>query len=67
MREGKKILRVVEASIRSVLQFKGVIATAASFDPHRVAPLVWRGFCVVLEMSSMHFSKLQTKADAKPF
>ncbi|KAF8857267.1 hypothetical protein BDZ45DRAFT_438003 [Acephala macrosclerotiorum] len=49
MRENKGIPRVIETTIRSILQFKEIVAAAANFDPHRIAPTVWRGFCVVLE------------------
>jgi hypothetical protein len=51
MRENKGIPRVVETTIRSILQFKEIVAAAANFDPHRIALTVWRGFCVVLEVS----------------
>jgi hypothetical protein len=51
MQENKGIPRVIETTIRSILQFKEIVAAAANFDPHRIAPTVWRGFCVVLEVS----------------
>jgi hypothetical protein len=51
MRKNKKIPRVIESIIRSILQFKEVVAAAANFDPHKIAPIVWRGFCVILEVS----------------
>lgn len=51
MWENKGIPRVVETTIRSILQFKEVVAAAANLDPHKIAPVVWRGFCVVLEVS----------------
>lgn len=51
MREKKGIPHVMETTIRSILQFKAVVAAAANFDPHRIAPTVWQGFCVVLEVS----------------
>jgi hypothetical protein len=51
MRGNKKISRVIETTIRSILQFKEIVAAAANFDPHKIAPIVWRGFCVVLEVS----------------
>jgi hypothetical protein len=51
MREDKGIPRVIEQTIRSILQFKDIVAAAANFDPHKIAPVVWRGFCVVLQVS----------------
>jgi hypothetical protein len=51
MRENKGMPPVIETTIRSILQFKEIVAAAANFDPHRIAPTVWRGFCVVLEVS----------------
>jgi hypothetical protein len=51
MRENKGMPPVIETTIRSILQFKELVAAAANFDPHRIAPTVWRGFCVVLEVS----------------
>ena len=51
MRENKGIPHVIETTIRSILQFKAIVAAAANFDPHRIAPTVWQGFCVVLEVS----------------
>ncbi|KAE9379697.1 hypothetical protein N431DRAFT_161089 [Stipitochalara longipes BDJ] len=51
MQENKGIPRVVETIIRSILQFKEIVAAAANFDPHQIAPIVWQGFCVVLEVS----------------
>jgi hypothetical protein len=51
MREDKGIPRVIEQTIRSILQFKDIVAAAANFDPHKIAPVIWRGFCVVLQVS----------------
>lgn len=51
MRGNKEIPRVIETTIRSILQFKEIVAAAANIDPHKIAPTVWRGFCVVLEVS----------------
>ena len=51
MRTNKGIPHVIETTIRSILQFKAVVAAAANFNPHRLAPTVWQGFCVVLEVS----------------
>lgn len=50
-RENKGIPSMIETTIRSILQFKEVVAAAANIDPHKIAPIVWRGFCVVLEVS----------------
>lgn len=51
MRENKGIPRVIERTFRSILQFKEIGAAAANFDPHKIAPIVWRGICLVLEVS----------------
>ncbi|KAE8440718.1 hypothetical protein EG329_006769 [Mollisiaceae sp. DMI_Dod_QoI] len=45
----KGVPTVVEQTIRSILQFKEIVAGVANFDPHKIAPVVWRAFCVVLE------------------
>ena len=47
MRENKGMPRVIETTIRSILQFKTFVAAAANFNPHRITPTVWQGFCVV--------------------
>ena len=39
-----------QSVIRSILALKDVFAVAAAFDPHKVAPVAWRGFCVILEV-----------------
>lgn len=51
MRENKEIPRAIATTIRSILQFKEIVAAAANLDPHKIAPIVWRGFCMVLEVS----------------
>ena len=51
MQDNKEIPRVIATTIRSILQFKEIVAAAANLDPHKIAPIVWRGFCVVLEVS----------------
>lgn len=39
-----------QSVIRSILALKDVFAIAAAFDPHKAAPVVWKGFCVILEV-----------------
>ena len=51
-RQDRHMPQVIERAIRSILIFKGVAATATSFDPHRIAPVVWQSFCVILEVRS---------------
>ncbi|KAF2734143.1 hypothetical protein EJ04DRAFT_249268 [Polyplosphaeria fusca] len=41
--------RWLEHSIRSVLQFKDIFAAAATLDPFKCAPIVWRTLSFVLE------------------
>ena len=41
-----------QSVIRSILALKGVFAIAAAFDPHKAAPVVWKGFCVILEVKN---------------
>ena len=36
--------------LRSILTVKDIFAVVAAFDPHHAAPVVWRGFCVILEV-----------------
>jgi hypothetical protein len=50
MQENEGIPRVIETTIRSILQFKEVVTAAANFDPHKIAPIFWQGFCVILEV-----------------
>jgi hypothetical protein len=48
----RKMPPVIERTIRSILTFRSVGAAAASFDPHKIDPVVWQGFCMILEVRS---------------
>ncbi len=39
-----------QSVFRSILTVKDVFAAVANFDPHRAAPVILRGFCVILEV-----------------
>lgn len=52
-RDNKDIPRAIETSIRYILQFKDIGIAAANLDPHKAAPIVWRGVCLILEVSCL--------------
>ncbi|KAK0124782.1 hypothetical protein ONS96_008663 [Cadophora gregata f. sp. sojae] len=49
MRDVKQMPKAIENTIRYILQFKDMVSAAATIDPHKIAPVVWRGFCLILE------------------
>ena len=41
-----------QSAMRSILALKDGFAIVAAFDPNKAAPVVWKGFCAILEVSS---------------
>jgi len=52
-RTNREIPRTVETCIRYILQFKDIGIAAANLDPHKAVPIVWRGVCLILEVSCL--------------
>ncbi|KAI0551501.1 hypothetical protein F4679DRAFT_582339 [Xylaria curta] len=48
-RKTKGISLALEGAMKCILEFKDIGTAAAAFDPTRVAPLVWKGFCFILQ------------------
>ncbi|KAL2070965.1 hypothetical protein VTL71DRAFT_13991 [Oculimacula yallundae] len=46
----KEIPKTMENNFRYILQFKDIVAAVTTIDPHKAAPIVWRGFCLILEI-----------------
>ena len=49
-RKGARLPSWTQSVFRSILVTKDLFAVAAALDPHRAAPIAWRGFCVILEV-----------------
>ncbi|KIW94159.1 uncharacterized protein Z519_05475 [Cladophialophora bantiana CBS 173.52] len=58
--ESKRISFPVEGAIRQILEFEDIGTAATDFDPYRISPVVWRGFCLVLQYI-VHDSALLTE------
>ena len=41
--------RLYQRCVRGILQYKELAVAAASFDPHKIAPIVLNGICVLLQ------------------
>ncbi|KAI0864845.1 hypothetical protein F4860DRAFT_381533 [Xylaria cubensis] len=48
-RKRKGICPPVEGAMKCILEFKDIGAAAAAFDSTKVTPIVWKGFCLVLQ------------------